>query len=66
MNLGKLLEERAKEHSKGTALLYKGKPINFKEFNKNVNRLANGFTGLGIEKGDRVAIMLPNSPSIFW
>ncbi|OGP55910.1 MAG: acyl-CoA synthetase [Deltaproteobacteria bacterium RBG_13_52_11] len=62
MNLGRLLEERTREHPKGAALIHEGKSITFEELNKNVNRLANGLKGLGIEQGDRVAIMLPNTP----
>jgi long-chain acyl-CoA synthetase len=61
MNLGRLLEEKAKEHPKRAALIYEGTNITFEEFNKNVNRLANGLKGLGIKPGDRVAIMLPNT-----
>jgi long-chain acyl-CoA synthetase len=62
MNLGRLLEEKTKEHPKRAALFHEGKGITFEEFNKNVNRLANGLKGLEIERGDRVAIMLPNTP----
>ncbi|MFB3883975.1 MAG: AMP-binding protein [Thermodesulfobacteriota bacterium] len=62
MNLGRLLEERAKKFPKGIALLYEGRATDFEELNKTVNRLANGLKGLGIGKGDRVAIMLPNVP----
>jgi long-chain acyl-CoA synthetase len=62
MNLGRLLEEKAKKFPKRTAVVYEGKAINFEELNKTVNRLANGLKSLGIEKGDRVAIMLPNIP----
>ncbi|MBW2038356.1 MAG: AMP-binding protein [Deltaproteobacteria bacterium] len=66
MNLGRLLEERAKEYPKKAALLYEGKAISFEELNKNVNRLANGLKGLGIEGGDRVALMLPNTPEFVY
>ena len=66
MNLGKLLEIKAKEHPKGAAILFEGKVISFEELNKNVNRLANGLRSLGIEKGDRVAIMLPNIPEFVY
>ncbi len=66
MNLGRLVEERAKEYPKKAALIYEGKAISFEELNKNVNRLANGLKGLGIERGDRVAIMLPNTPEFVY
>jgi long-chain acyl-CoA synthetase len=66
MNLGKLLEIKAKEHPQGAAILFEEKVISFEELNKNVNRLANGLKSLGIEKGDRVAIMLPNIPEFVY
>lgn len=66
MNLGKLLEERAKEYSKRAALVYEGKVISFEELNKSVNRLANGLRDLGIQRGDKVAIMLPNTPEFVY
>lgn len=66
MNLGKLLEIKAREHPQGVAILFEGKVISFEELNKNVNRLANGLQGLGIRKGDRVAIMLPNIPEFVY
>ncbi|UCD72193.1 MAG: AMP-binding protein [Syntrophobacterales bacterium] len=66
MNLGRLLEERAKEYPKKAALVYEGKVISFEELNRSVNRLASGLQDLGIEKGDRTAIMLPNSPEFVY
>ena len=66
MNLGRLLEERAKDHPKRVALTYEGKVISFEELNKSVNRLANGLKDLGIERGDRAAIMLPNTPEFVY
>ncbi len=66
MNLGQLLEEKAKKYPKRNAIVYEGKAIRFEELNKTVNRLANGLKSLGIEKGDRVAIMLPNIPEFVY
>lgn len=39
-----------------------GKTFNYSELNEKVNALANALRSLGIEKGDRVAIYLPNIP----
>jgi long-chain acyl-CoA synthetase len=66
MNLGQLLEEKTKKHPKRAALIHEGKSVTFDEFNKNVNRLANGLKGLGIKQGDRLAIMLPNIPEFVY
>jgi hypothetical protein len=66
MNLGELIERWAKETPKKTALVYEGKETSFLELNRNVNRLANGLRSLGIQKGDRIAIMLPNTPEFIY
>ncbi|MBT5940946.1 MAG: AMP-binding protein [Rhodospirillaceae bacterium] len=36
--------------------------LSYAELNKKVNRLANGLLSMGVEKGDRVAVYLPNIP----
>jgi len=66
MGLGKMLEETAKKYQKKTALFFEGKEISFEQLDEHVNRLANGLKNLGITKGDRVAIMLPNIPEFVY
>ena len=39
-----------------------GKDVSYKEFYESSLKFANYLQSLGIEKGDRVAIMLPNCP----
>ena len=36
--------------------------LSYQELNDQVNRLANALTALGVKKGDRVALYLPNCP----
>jgi long-chain acyl-CoA synthetase len=36
--------------------------LTFKELNDQANRLANALTAMGVKKGDRVALYLPNCP----
>ncbi|MBM3127551.1 MAG: long-chain fatty acid--CoA ligase [Chloroflexi bacterium] len=38
------------------------KKLTFRELNEHVNRLANALTAMGVKKGDRVALYLPNCP----
>ena len=66
MGLGKMLEETVAKYRKKQALFFEGKEISFEQLDENVNRLANGLRKLGIEKGDRVAIMLPNIPEFVY
>lgn len=44
------------------AIHFMGKEISYKEFYTSALKFANYLQSLGIEKGDRVAIMLPNCP----
>jgi long-chain acyl-CoA synthetase len=39
-----------------------GSPLTYRELRDDVDRLAGGLQGLGTEKGDRVALILPNCP----
>ncbi|MBN1103052.1 MAG: acyl--CoA ligase [Deltaproteobacteria bacterium] len=47
-----------------TALVYKGERIPYEELNTRVDRFASGLASLGITKGDRMVIDLPNSPEL--
>ena len=45
-----------------TAIHFMGKEMTYKELYESSMKFASYLQGLGIQKGDRVAIMLPNSP----
>nr|WP_106780256.1 long-chain-fatty-acid--CoA ligase [Lysinibacillus timonensis] len=45
-----------------TAVHFMGKNVSYKELYESALRFANYLRHLGVEKGDRVAIMLPNCP----
>lgn len=54
---------RAYEKNPGKiAIHFMGKELNYKELYESSLKFANYLRGLGVEKGDRVAIMLPNCP----
>jgi carnitine-CoA ligase len=57
-----LLEHKASEESTHAYLRFEEKTITYEALNEAVNRLANGLVALGLEPGDRVAVMLPNHP----
>ena len=44
------------------ALIFEGRTISYHDLDQDSNRVANALRGLGIERGDRVAIYLPNIP----
>jgi long-chain acyl-CoA synthetase len=67
-NVSNYLENSALAHPGKTALIFDNeKSWTFKEVDETVNRIANGLLDIGIKKGDRVTLFLPNSPaSIFF
>jgi long-chain acyl-CoA synthetase len=60
------IESRVLSLPDSVALYFEGQTITYKELNLRANRVANGLRGLGVEKGDRVAIMLPNIPEFVY
>ncbi len=56
------LEENAKQHPEATCTIFKGAKINYKEMNEITDQLAAGLVDVGVKKGDRVGIFMPNTP----
>ncbi|EIT85413.1 long-chain-fatty-acid--CoA ligase [Fictibacillus macauensis ZFHKF-1] len=56
------LKEAAALRPNHTALHFLGKDISYASLYSQCKSFANGLLQLGLQKGDRVAIMLPNSP----
>ncbi len=46
------------------ALILMGKKITYRQLDDYVNMFASALSGLGISKGDKVALILPNIPQI--
>ena len=57
-----LLRQAAEKYPHQTALVFMGSRMPYRRLKREVDRLAAGLHGLGVSKGDRVAIMLPNCP----
>jgi len=69
MNVGMLLRSHARFRPGHTAVVFENKRLTFKEFNLRVNKCANALLALGVQKGDKVATLLPNSLElleIYW
>lgn len=62
MTLSDLLEQRAAQFATHPALIYFDQPFTYAELHAQVNRAAAGFQALGLQPGDRVALMMPNFP----
>jgi len=60
--LGELIDDRAKRNGDRIFLRFKDQKFTYDEIRRYSNRCANAFKNLGIGKGDKVSIMLPNCP----
>jgi long-chain acyl-CoA synthetase len=64
LTLGRVLAQTTEKYPGHTALMFFGRRITYAELDGLVNRFSNTLSGLGIKKGDRIAIMLPNVPQM--
>lgn len=55
------LENSARDFPNHTAVLFKGHRVTYRELNEATDRLAAALAALGVKKGDRVVIFMPNS-----
>jgi long-chain acyl-CoA synthetase len=65
ITLHRLLEDTAKRFPNGTAIIFPGAlgdafKLNYRQLDDDANRMANALAGMGIQKGDRVALLMPN------
>jgi long-chain acyl-CoA synthetase len=65
MNIASLLEDNIRKFGEYEMYHFEGKWYTNVELNRDANRLANALKDLGINKGDRVALQMPNSPPLF-
>jgi long-chain acyl-CoA synthetase len=61
-NLSAVLQASAQKHPQQTAIIFKGATLTYRQLDEAVDRFAAALQGLGVQKGDRVAIHLPNCP----
>jgi long-chain acyl-CoA synthetase len=61
MNIGSYMALNARRHPEKTAFIYEDKEYSYAAFNRTVNQLSHGLLSLGVEKGDKVALMLKNT-----
>ncbi len=63
---GAILEDKADKNKEKVFLYFKDEKVTYRQLNENVNRMANGYSSLGIKKGDKVSIMMPNCPEYLY
>lgn len=64
LNLGQNLKVNAKKFPNTVALAERERAFTYPETNKRVNKLAHSLLSLGLNKGDKVAVLLENSIEI--
>lgn len=62
MNIAHHVEQGHRLFPDKIALIFEDKSFTYKQLDELVGRVANGLRELGIKKGDRVALFLPNIP----
>ncbi len=61
-NLSDILREGLTKYPDRTAIVFGQKNITYKEVFQKSEAVASGLKGLGVKKGDRIALLLDNSP----
>ncbi|MDP2839868.1 MAG: AMP-binding protein, partial [Syntrophales bacterium] len=62
MSLGKMLAESAGQYAERVALTHGDRKMTYRELERAACALANHLRSLGLGRGDKVAMMLPNCP----
>jgi long-chain acyl-CoA synthetase len=62
MNLKQMLERAAERYAGKTVIVSDKRRLSYAELDEASNRVANALVGMGVKKGDRVALLLTNSP----
>ena len=60
--LPEVLKQTAQNYPRRSAIVFKGASVNYDEFDRLVDRFASALQSLGVKKGDRIALQLPNCP----
>jgi long-chain acyl-CoA synthetase len=63
-NLARLLADAARDFPHAPALHFEGRTISYAELAEQAWRFAGVLAGLGVTKGTRVGLILPNSPQV--
>ncbi len=63
MKPGLLIDWPATHYPGATAVVFGAERVSFREFDARVNRLAHGLGTLGLPRGSRVGVLMPNRPA---
>lgn len=64
--LSELLRDSVARNGQSPALLFRDRRWSYAQFQQEVQRIANGLARIGVKKGDKVALFLPNCPEFLF
>lgn len=64
MNIGTGIEDNLKRFGQYEALYFERRWFTNVDINRSANLLGNALSGLGVNRGDRVAVQMPNTPAV--
>ncbi|MDH3943142.1 MAG: alpha/beta fold hydrolase, partial [Anaerolineae bacterium] len=59
-----LLRSAVRRFPGRTAMIFEGKKTSYRQLNRNANRFAQALISMGVDKGDRVMLLMPNIPQM--
>ncbi len=62
LNLSVLLEESTRRHPAKTAYIFGDTHLSYAQINGAANQVANALNGIGLKRGDKVALTCVNAP----
>jgi len=65
-SIGRYLEANALRYAENKALIFEEQSWTYREYNEEVNRLANHLISLGIKKGDVFVVLMQNRPEMLF
>jgi len=66
MNIRGFIESRVEKNPDKPFLYFEDEVVSYAEFDRKVNQVANAFLGMGVKKGHRVCLLLPNVPEFLY
>ncbi len=66
MNIAQSIERGSQQFPQRLALRFEGNSFTYQALDQAVNRVANGLTEAGFQRGERIALYLPNIPAFLF
>jgi long-chain acyl-CoA synthetase len=64
MNIARLAENRLKEEGERVTIIFEGREITNVQMDRAARKLGNALKNLGVKRGDRVILQMPNCPEV--